>query len=253
MPPSTRLFWVTALAVCLAIARAAHAAEPNAEPATTPDQPPAAEPTKEPASISPKANEPPKSELGMSPLIDMEHAETFMDVSEAIRSRQYVHRTILSTVIRATTKFQMDRFYLNHIMGFSSVMQSDPVSRFSVGLQGLAGGYVSSGGHGIEAGVEVSAISNVYVGYRYFSRLESISLWPVFGFGAGMEVPALRISEPPIHPGGVLSTIPKTLFYGVFGLLIPLVDVGLRAEVRISVQGFKRIVLTQGLGVVIFL
>lgn len=189
----------------------------------------------------------------MSPLIDMEHAETFMDVSEAIRSRQYVQRTILSTVIRATTKFAMGRFYLNHLMGFSSVMQTDPVSRFSVGLQGLAGGYVTESGHGLEVGAEFSAISNVYAGYRYFSRLEGFSLWPVVGFGAGMEVEALRISNPPHRADLAPSSIPKSVFYGVVGLLIPLVDVGLRAEVRISVQGLKRLVLTQGLGVVIFL
>lgn len=186
------------------------------------------------------------------PLIDMEHAETFMDVSEAIRSRQYVQRTILSTVIRATTKFAMDRFYVNHLMGFSSIMQASPGAKYSAGLQGLAAGWVSSGGHGFEVGAEFSAVSNVYAGYRYFWRLDNFSLWPIFGFGGGYEIEALQISQPPPEAGGKIRTIPKPLVYGVVGLLIPLVDVGLRAELRLSVQG-SRIILTQGLGVVLFL
>ncbi len=229
MPPSTRLLLVTALAVCLAIARAAHAAE---------RQEPVPAPTAEAAGAAEK------------PVIDMEHAETFIDVSEAIRSRQYVQRTILSTVIRATTKFSMDRFYVNHLMGFSSVIQASGKS--SSGLQGLATGYVSSGGHGFEVGAEFSAVSNVYAGYRYIYRPDNFSLWPILGFGAGMEVNALNISKPPrFNPDN--PVIPKSLFYGMAGLLIPLVDVGLRAEVRFSVQGMRRLILTQGLGLIVFL
>jgi hypothetical protein len=255
VPPSTRLFWVTALAVCLAIARAAHAEEAEAQPAP-PAEAAAAAPAPEAAAAPPPqaTAAAPKSELGMpeKPLIDMEHAETFMDVSEAIRSRQYVHRTILSTVIRATNKFATDRFYLNHIMGFSSIMQSLPPAKFSAGLQGLAGGWVSSGGHGFEVGVEVSAISNIYGGYRYFYKIDNFSLWPVFGIGAGYQVDALQLTRPPgfTHTGPVP---PKLLTYAVIGLLIPMVDVGLRAEIRVALQGFSRIMLTQGLGIVVFL
>lgn len=224
MPPSTRLLLVTALAVCLAVARAAHAAEGQASPV--------------PAAETARAEK---------PVIDMEHAETFIDVSEAIRSRQYVQRTILSTVIRATTKFSMDRFYVNHLMGFSSVIQGSGKS--SSGLQGLAAGYVSGGGHGFEIGAEFSAVSNVYAGYRYIYRPDNFSLWPILGFGGGYEMAAFNISTPPRFSPG----IPKTLFYGMAGLLIPLVDVGLRAEVRVSFQGMKRIILTQGLGLIVFL
>ncbi len=219
------------LAVSLAAAGSAYAAEPQ-----TPDPAPSSKPN-----------------LGMADksLIDMEHSDTFMDVSEAIRSRQYVQRTILSTVIRATTKFAMNRFYLNHLMGFSSVMQANPIAKYSTGLQGLAAGWVSSGGHAFETGVEVSAVSNVYVGYRYFHQLENFSLWPILGFGVGKEMPALRISEPP--GGGSPLLASKPLIYMVVGLLIPLVDVGLRAEVRFSVQGAQRVIMTQGLGLVVFL
>lgn len=217
------------MAVCLAIARAAHAEE----------APPGA----------PLTKEAPAGETLPPGAVDLDHPETFMDVSEAVRSRQYVHRTILSTVIKATTRFSGNRFYVNHFMGFSSVVQAH--ARYAFGLQGLAAGYVSNGGHGIELGLEFSALSNVYAGYRYFWKPANFSLWPLFGFGVGYQVPSLNLSQPvDFDPGVVVS---KAQGYGLFALLLPLVDVGLRAEVRITVQGFKRIIITQGIGVILFL
>lgn len=187
------------------------------------------------------------------PLIDFENEDTFIDISDALRSKQYVHRAILSTVIDHTSKFSFGRYYLNHAMGFSAVWQraDAPFVKYSSGIQSLAGGYVSEGGHGWELGLELSSVSAIFAGYRYFIRPESFSIWPAIGFGVGHELEQLKISNGP--PETDLYAGPRYMGYVIVSLLVPLVDVGLKAELRANFYLLSRVVFTQSVGAVIFL
>ena len=204
------------------------------------------------ASVFAESNDP---SLGLSeePLIDFENEDTFIDISDALRSKQYVHRAILSTVIEHTSKFAFNRFYINHSMGFSAVWQRKdaPFVKYSSGIQALAFGYASQSGHGWELGLELSSVSTIFGGYRYFIQPEDFSVWPVLGIGVGHEVTALQISNGP--PETLQYLGPRYMGYLQMGLLVPLVDVGLKAELRVNFYQLSRVVFTQSVGAILFL
>ena len=182
----------------------------------------------------------------------MDNPDTFIDISDALKSKAYVHRAILSTVIRDTARFNVASFYINHLLGFSSVYQRvNGYAKYDTGMQELSVGYVTSGGHGVELGLEISAVSNVFLGYRYFLRPENFSLWPFFGGGVGLQTPSLNFAEGP--PVAQAYAGQDKMGFLTFGLMIPLVDVGLKAEARANFYGMDRLVLSTGIGAVIFL
>lgn len=231
MTPPKFIRAALALGVCLVLACPALA------------ETPAAPPKKADAQLDvPEGGAPP----------EFESSETFLDVTEAVRSRQYVHRTILSTVINATSRFSLNRFYVNHLLGFGAVLQiAAPGIKYSVPSHTIAAGWVSEKGHGLELGTELSHITTLYGGYRYFYKPEGFSLWPLFGFGAGGQISQVRFSSGP--PQSLAYNGPKAFGYVNLALLIPLVDVGMRAEIKVSFYGLSRVVFTQGIGAIIFL
>ncbi len=178
--------------------------------------------------------------------------EELTDISEATRSKQYMQRTILSQVIRETSGFNLGRFYLNHLMGFSNVYQTaENYVKFSTGFQGLSAGYVSSGGHALEVGTELSVVTNVFAGYRFFVRPKNFSVWPVAGFGVGKQIQQIKFIDGPIEAQDYNGS--TSLFFGSLAILIPLVDIGLKAEIRFNFHGSDRITFLYGVGAMVFL
>ncbi len=190
--------------------------------------------------------------------IDFKHEDAFIDNYEAIRSEHYVRRAILSTIVNTIGKFEFNRIYLNHLMGFSSVYQQQTgaikFTKYTSGMQGLSVGYVTNKGHAFELGLEVSAVSNIFGGYRYIWRPETFSLWPFAGIGIGTEISSVRLSQGPSEAEsyGRLGGI-KQMGFGALGVLIPIVEVGIKAEVRFTFYGLDRMVLSQGVGLIVFL
>lgn len=190
--------------------------------------------------------------------IDFENEDAFIDSQEAIRSEHYVRRAILSTIVNTTGKFEFSRLYINHLMGFSAVyqQQNGPIrfTKYTSGMQGLSLGYVNRRGHAFELGLEVSAVSNLYGGYKYIWRPEKVSAWPFLGLGIGTEISSVRLSQGPIEAenyskfGGM-----KQMTFGTLGVMIPIVEVGIKAEMRATFYALDRMVLSQGLGLIIFL
>jgi len=190
--------------------------------------------------------------------IDFENEDAFIDSQEAVRSEHYVRRAILSTIVNTTGKFEFGRMYLNHLMGFSAIyqQQNGPIrfTKYTSGMQGLSLGYVNRKGHAFELGLEVSAVSNLYGGYKYIWRPEKISAWPFLGLGIGSEISSVRLSQGPVEAenysrfGGM-----KQMAFGTLGVMIPIVEVGIKAEMRATFYALDRMVLSQGLGLIIFL
>lgn len=188
---------------------------------------------------------------GEKPDIEFENEDTLIDVEEGVRSEQYVRRSILSTAIKTSTGSQFSRFYINHLIGFSSVYQKLNITKYTSGMQGISLGYVSTGGHCVEAGLELSAVSNVFGGYRYVIRPGDFLIWPFLGVGFGQEVNFFTFADGPAAARAYNGR--KQHAFGTFGFLIPLVDVALKAEFRLNAYGTDRLILTQGIGAVIFL
>lgn len=190
--------------------------------------------------------------------IDFDHEDAFIDQQEAVRSEQYVRRAILSTIVNSTGKFEFNRIYINHLMGFNAVYQQEngPIkfTKYTSGMQGLSVGYITKKGHAFELGLEASAVSNLYGGYRYVWRPEKVSVWPFAGVGIGTEMSSIKLSHGPAAAEnyGKLGGM-KQMGFGTVGLLIPIVEVGIKAEVRANFYGLDRMVLSQGLGLIIFL
>ncbi len=184
--------------------------------------------------------------------IDFEHEDTYIDISDAVRSKQYVHRAILTNLIRDTSRFYIPHFYINHLTGFSSVWQrTGAYTKYSSGSEALSLGYVTRYGHGLELGAEFSNVSNIYFGYRYFIRPKDFSLWGFLGGGYGFEVKGWSVADGPYE--STLYNGPTQMGFITFGLLVPIVDVGIKAEVRFCFYDFDRIVFTQGVGIILFL
>jgi hypothetical protein len=185
--------------------------------------------------------------------VDFEHEETFIDMSDALRSKQYVHRAILNSLVKDTTRFSTDRFYLSHMMGYNQIYQrgTTEFAKFSSGLQGVALGYISKGGHGVELGFEISAVSNLFIGYKYFLRPKNLSIWTVFGAGVGTNIKGMNTGDGP--PEALLYTGPASMGFGSLGFLVPTIDVGFKGELRLNFYGFDRVVFTTGVGIILFL
>lgn len=208
-------------------------------------------PQNEPATAGPQAGTPVR-ELSEEEQLerDFKSEEAYLDQYEGVRSKHYVRRAILSHVIQTTNRIAFDRIYINHLMGFNAVFQRITFAKYTSGIQGLSLGYVTGGGHGIEAGMEVSALNNVFAGYRYFYRPEKFALWPFAGVGAGYEVGLLKFAEGP--PEALTYNGKKYFGFGTLGILVPLVDVALKAEFRFNFYGKDRLCLTQGIGAILF-
>jgi len=185
--------------------------------------------------------------------VDFQHEDTYIDVSDAVRSKQYVHRAIITNLIRDTSRFYIPHFYVNHMMGFSSVWQraTNAYTKYLSGNNMLSVGYVTQYGHGIELGLEFSNVSNLYLGYRYFIRPKNFSLWGFVGGGYGTEIKKLSIADGPPEAARYMG--PTSMGFLTLGLLVPIVDIGIKAEVRMCFYDFQRIVFTQGVGVILFL
>lgn len=190
---------------------------------------------------------------------DFEHEDVYIDIQDALRSRAFVHRAIVSSAIDYNTqvRLRLGRYYINHLMGFNAIIQfgkSNPDRQFAkyvAGIQGFSVGYVTELGHALEAGLELSSVSSIFGGYRFFYRPEKYKLWPILGGGAGYEVRKLSISDGPFEAQNYDGE--KKYLFGMLGAVIPLVDVALKIELRASFYGSDRWVFTQGIGAMFFL
>lgn len=198
----------------------------------------------------------PVTEMERKPVLDLEHENTYLDIHQALQSEKFVHRAVLSALIEKTSGVSFNRLYLNHLMGFTAVMQKAGTPgvefmKFNKAAQGVSIGYVFDGGHGIEAGVEISGVSSLFAGYRFFWQSAGLSFWPMAGLGAGMELSGVRISDVPVEAERYVGK--DYMGFLTLGLLVPLIDVGLKVEFRGQFYGSDRIVLSQGVGAIIFL
>lgn len=217
-----------------------HAAEPRPVPMATDTAP------SSPGDSLGKASTKEDGEL------DFDHEDTYIDLSDAIRSKQYVHRAILTSLIRDTNRFGVGRFYLSHMMGFNQVWQrGDFYTKFSSGLLGLTAGYLTPWGHGIEIGGELSAVSNIFVSYKYFIRPSKFTLWGVLGAGVGKEIKSVGFADGP--PEAQKYNGMGEMAFLSLGLLVPTLEVGFKGEVRLNFYGLDRIIFTSGVGVIVFL
>jgi hypothetical protein len=232
-----------------AAAADAAAAQP-AQPAEQAAQAPAEQAAKDPKND--KAGSYGVGSFTEEEYFDFQSQDTFMDVGDALKSKQYVRRAILSTVIKNTTQMKVGKWYMNHLIGFNAVLQKTPVySKYVTGVQAISAGYVSANGHGGEGGIELSAVSNLYAGYRYFYRPEKLLMWFTFGAGLGKALGFLALGEGP--PESRLYNGSTMLFYTGASMMLPLVDVCFKAEIRMNFFSFDRLSLTAGVGALIFL
>jgi len=185
------------------------------------------------------------------PTIDFDHPDTLIDPVEGTKNKHFVRRAILSSMARSTSRFEFERPYINHLMGFSAIFQRTTFKKYVTGVQALSLGYITGGGHGFEAGFELASVSNIFAGYRYIYRPETFSLWPFIGAGAGTEVSGIRFSDAPFQDANYNGT--KQMGFATLGFLVPLVDIGIKAEARLNFYGTDRLVLSSGVGVVFFL
>jgi hypothetical protein len=185
------------------------------------------------------------------PNLDFENPETLIDPIEGVRNKHFVRRAILSSMAKNTSRFDFERPYINHLMGFSAVFQRTLFTKYVTGVQALSFGYITEGGHGFEGGFEFASVSNVFAGYRHIFRPETFSLWPFLGAGLGTEVTGLRFADGP--PQAPQYNGMRQMAFGTLGFLVPLVDIGIKAEARFNFYGTDRLVLSTGVGVIFFL
>lgn len=185
------------------------------------------------------------------PKLDFENPDTLIDPIEGLKNKHFVRRAILSSMAKHTSRFDFKRPYINHLMGFSAVLQRDLFTKYVSGLQALSAGYISENGHGFEAGFEFSSVSNLFVGYRRIFRPDTFSLWPFIGGGLGTEVSFLRFADGPTQAPSYNGL--RQMGFGTVGFLVPLVDIGIKAEARFNFYGTDRLVLASGIGVIFFL
>ena len=186
---------------------------------------------------------------------DFEHEDAFMDVPDALRSKQFVHRAILSTIIRDTSKVALGSAYCNQAMGFNAIYSpanrgGKSFAKYVAGSIGLGLGYSSSGGHAIELAVDFSGVSTLMLGYRFFLKSEKVTFWPTFGFGAGTEV-GIHLADVPIEAKVYQGM--TSMGYFTLGAIVPLVDVAFRLDMRFNFFGLDRLMLTTTAGLIFFL
>ena len=68
-------------------------------------------------------------------------------------------------------------------------------SKYDSGLLGFSLGYILNNGIAFEGGLEFSALSDAFVGFRYIYRPETIKLWTFAGLGAGSEVDFVNFAK----------------------------------------------------------
>lgn len=183
--------------------------------------------------------------------IDFENPEALTDEIEGVTNKNFVRRAILISMAKQSSRFDFERPYVNHLMGFSAVLQRTKFSKFVTGIQALSLGYITEGGHGFEAGFELASVSNVFIGYRHVFRPERFNLWPFLGGGVGTEITSVKFANPP--DAGETYNGTQKMAFATLGALIPLVDIGIKAEARFSFYGTDRLLLATGVGVIFFL
>lgn len=183
--------------------------------------------------------------------IDFENPEALIDEIEGVTNKNFVRRAILSSMTQQSSRFDFERPYINHLMGFSAILQRTKFSKFVTGIQALSVGYITEGGHGFEAGFELASVSNFFAGYRHIFRPERFSLWPFLGAGVGTEIPSVKFANPPDPVETYNGT--QRMAFATLGVLVPLVDIGIKAEARFSFYGTDRLLLATGVGVIFFL
>jgi hypothetical protein len=228
-----------------------------AQPAQAPAPAAAAQPA--PASTGDKMVDSSKKEEEKKeeePTYDFEHEDTFIDVPDALRSKQFVHRAILSTIIRDTAKVTLGNWYFDNTLGFNAVYQpanqgGESFAKYVTGVLGFAFGYVSQKGHAGELGFQFSGVSNLSLGYKYFMKPAKWSAWPFLGGGLTQAIVGIKLAEIPIEAQVYQGT--NTGLYIDTGLVVPLVDIALKAQARFNFYGLDRLMLTTGVGVIFFL
>lgn len=196
----------------------------------------------------------PTTEQKDSPYVDFSSDETFLDVPDALRSKNYVSRAVLSSAIKATSHFEFGRMYLSNLIGYDAIFQPanrGAFAKYSSGDISFGGGYVSQNGHAFELALSLSAVSTISLCYRYIIHPKSFGLWPYLGLGLGAEIKQLSFSDVPA--AAQVYTGSSEMVFPTLGVMIPLIDVGLKLEARFIFFGLSRLVLTTGAGVVFFL
>lgn len=183
-------------------------------------------------------------------IVNLESEEGFIDLSDALKSKHFVRRAILNTAIKNTSRFHLGRPYINHLVGFNAILQRAPFTKVTTAAQALAAGYVLSFGLGIEGGLEFSTLSNAYIGTRYLFDSLSAFVWPFVGVGLSRTVDFLSVSDGNSEFAAYAG--PTRGYFFNTGVMIPLVDLGLKAEMRVTLYGSERIMLTSGIGAVLF-
>ncbi len=187
---------------------------------------------------------------------DFKDEDAYIDVEDAVHYKQFVHRHLLSKAIADSEPVSVNRFFINLMTTSSYVhQQGDGINvkwvEFVTGGMAVSGGYALSGGHMLEFGANLSAISNVFGGYRYFLGTDMWTVWPYAGVGYGIAMPGLNISDGPDEVKFYRGK--ESLITGVIGILLPMPDVAVRVEVRSDFWGSNRIVVTPSFGLVLYM
>lgn len=209
-----------------------------------------ATPSAEKAAPAQEANSEDIYEQEEDKIVDFESEEGFIDLSDALRSKHFVRRAILNTAIKNSSRFHLGRPYINHLVGFNAIIQM-PRAKMMTAMQALSAGYVLPIGLGVEGGFDFSSISHAYIGTRFLFDQLSTFIWPFAGVGLSKQIDFLSVSDGAYELRNYAGS--TTAYFINFGLMIPLVDIGLKAEGRLSVYGADRLMITTGLGAVLFL
>ncbi len=191
-----------------------------------------------------------------TPEFDFENEKAFMDVPDALRSRQFVHRAILSTIIRDTSKVALGNYYFSPMLGFDAIYQpanrgGDSFAKYVTGIFGLGFGYAGKTGNTYELDWDISGVSNLSLSYRKLFRSDTVTFWPFLGGGVGTQFSVINLSGVPVE-ARVYEGSTKMVF-ALLGAVIPLVDVAIKVETRFCFYGLDRLMLTTGIGAVFFL
>ncbi|MCB0406381.1 MAG: hypothetical protein KDD51_16485 [Bdellovibrionales bacterium] len=182
--------------------------------------------------------------------------DAYMDVEDAMHSKQFVHRHILSKTIAESKPLELGKYFINFVTTSSYVhQQGDGVNvkwiEYNAGGITLSGGFSTEGGHTFELGMSLSSISYVFGGYRYVFGTSEWDVWPYAGAGMGIGMTFLDIADGPFEVQAYNGS--TTVFSGVLGMMVPLPDIAVKLEVKVDMWGGHRAVFTPGFGIMIFL
>ena len=193
-----------------------------------------------------------------TPQVNFEDEEAYIDIEDAKRSRSFMHRSILASVVKDTSRFSLGRFFVSHVMGFNMVKHLPRPEtaidvqwiEYSAGIQGISAGYLMKNKIGADIGLQFSTPTNLYLSLKYYFASDRGSLWPYFGIGGGIQIPSLNLADGPFEAQIYRGT--PYLFFLNGGFFIPLVDVGIRAEVQVGSYGIDRLVVSSIIGLTLF-